>query len=472
MLSSSLKRDGHKSSILFFKRPGFPYTFNHDKYLRESKKIEAYDWIGIHHDGSAFRYSRGPEVTSLEKELLISLINKINPNVIGFSVTIPLIKRIGKISLFIQENTSIPIIFGGAGATTDPEGCLTFCDFACIGEGEKTVLEIARKIDSHKDFFDVNNLCYKSNGKLIMNEMSPLIQNLDELPFPDIDSADKYLIDCDTLTENFAEISYVNRYHMMGSRGCPFSCSYCTESYYKKLYSSQRFLRRRSPESVIKEIKAARKTVDFDIVQFEDEIFSLEYEWLKEFKELYKKEINIPFTCYIYPAKNVDRQLEILKETGMFDTCLSLQSGSEYINKHIFKRRFNKELYIETARKLANMQISFYTDVITYNPFETEDDLKATLDILLQIPKPIAIFINKLYVLKNTTIARLVESSKPGEMNRTPDRVFDYYARLFWFSFTEGKRFVEFCQKIKILKYFPFLLRSNWVISKIRFLLK
>ncbi len=473
VLSSYLKREGHKTSIVFLKRPGFPYTFNHEKYLRESKKVAEYDWTGIHHDGTPFRYSRGPEITTTEKELLLSLINKINPNVIGFSVTAPLIDRIGKISLVIRENVSIPIIFGGAGATIDPEGCLDFCDVACVGEGEKTVLDIAKKIDGNSDFFDVKNLCYlTSDGKIVKNPIYPLIQNLDELPFQDLDPHDKYLIDDDSVVENFKEFSYVGRYHMMGSRGCPFQCSYCTESYYKRLYSSDKFLRRRSPRNVVDEIKLAKKYSDFSIVQFEDEIFSLEYDWLEEFSELYKKEVNLPFTCYIYPIRNLDRQLKLLKDAGVFDICLSLQSGSDYINKKVFKRVFKEKVYLETAQKLEELGIKFYTDVITYNPFEKEDDLKSTLDILLQIPTPLIVFINKLYILKNTSISTLIDSANPKNINRTPNRVFDYYVRLFWFSFAEGKRFVRFCQKVKLFKYFPFLLRSDWVTSKIRLLLK
>ena len=104
MLSSYLKSERHKTAILFFKRPGFPYTFNLEKYLREAKKVEDYDWVGIHHDGTPFRYSRGPGITSNEKELLLSLIGKIKPDIIGFSVTAPLIKRMGQVSLFIKEN--------------------------------------------------------------------------------------------------------------------------------------------------------------------------------------------------------------------------------------------------------------------------------------------------------------------------------------------------------------------------------
>jgi len=114
------------------------------------------------------------------------------------------------------------------------------------------------------------------------------------------------------------------------------------------------------------------------------------------------------------------------------------------------------------------MGIKFYTDVITYNPFEKEKDLKATLNILLQIPKPVIVFINKLYILKNTSISTLVNSDNPNRINRTPTRIFDYYVRLFWFSFSEGRQFVQFCQKVVIFRFFPSLLRSEKIISFIR----
>jgi len=473
MLSATLKEKGHKISVLFLKRPGFPYSSDKKKYLKEAKKVKSYDWVGIHEDGKPLRYSRGPKVTSVEKGLLLSLVEKIGPDLICMSVTAPMAKRTAKISKIIRSDFPIPIIWGGAGATIDPEGCLDHCDFVCVGEGEKVVADIAERIDNKRNIQNVNNLCYNSNGRFVRNPMYPLIRNLDELPFPDVDPRDKFLIEDDSLIENFSEISYSNRYHIMGSRGCLFSCSYCTESYYKKLYSPERFLRRRSPLSIINELKVAMRTLCFQEVQFEDEIFSLEYDWLKEFTDLYKKEVNLPFTCYIYPVRDLDKQLELLKEAGLFDTCLSLQSGSERINKDIFRRPFNQRRYIKTAQKLVSLEITFYTDIITYNPFESEDDLKATLGTLLEIPKPVAVFINKLYVLKNTGISHLIENSNEShKMNMVPKRVFDYYERLFRFSFTENRELVQFCQKVKVFKFFPFLLRSELFLSNVRLLLR
>ena len=78
VLSSCLKEHGHETSVLFFKRPGFPYTINHLKYLQAAKSVEDYDWVGIHHDGTPVRYSRGPSITPEEYRLLFSLIKRMS----------------------------------------------------------------------------------------------------------------------------------------------------------------------------------------------------------------------------------------------------------------------------------------------------------------------------------------------------------------------------------------------------------
>ncbi len=470
MLSAAVKKAGHESSLLFFKRPGYPYSFYHKKYWNEAKKIKTLDWIGIDHNGRPYQYSRGPVITSNEKKLLISLITDIQPDAIGISVTAPLINRIAEITKIIKGSIDLPVIWGGAGATIDPETCLKFCDFVCVGEGEKTIAKIADCIENNTGFHDVENLCYMDGDVIIKNRLSALIDNLDELPFPDISPHGKYLIEDDTLVNNFSEISYSGRYHVMGSRGCLFNCSYCTESYYKKLYQSEKFLRRRSPLSIINELKSAKEIFEFQIVQFEDEIFSLDYEWLKEYKELYTKEINLPFSCYVYPKKNLDRQLRLLKDAGMFDTCLSLQSGSEKINREFFHRPFKKENYYAVARQLEALGLVYYTDIITYCPFETEDDLKETLEVLMEVPaKPKTIYINKLYVLKNTDVETIIhKEDSTRKAVRLPDRLFDYYVRLFQFTVSENKQFIDFCRQSKIFRWFPFILRSRMLMSKIK----
>jgi len=455
ILSSCLKHAGHEAHIVFLKR----YSTGKE-HLKERRNVEKYDWAGIDKKGRAFRYGRGPDVTAAEKKLLLSLIKEIDPHIIGFTVTTPLKARIIGITKLIKRNCPAPIIWGGADPTINPEECLKYCDFVCVGEGERAVVEIADNIDGKKSIKGIKNLVYREGKKIVKNPLHPLVTDLDSLPAKDICPDGKFLIDEGVLIRDFNEVGYTrNRiYHVISSRGCPYNCSYCCENFFKNLYYPENFLRRRSPGSVIKELKAAKEAINYEKVLFEDEVFSMDHDWLKAFKDIYKKEINLPFTCYIYPNKNIEKQLVMLKETGLVSTCLALQSGSEKINRKIFNRPFNKEMFLKTADILKSLGIEYYTDVITYNPFEDKNDLRMTLEALGRLPKPFGLCVNKLYVLNGTRIHDLVKKERV-RARALPDRIFRYYSRLFWFATKYDAGAVNRIEKTALFKYLPFLMK-------------
>ncbi len=463
MMSAALKQRGHESHIVFLQKNGFPIQRN-KRYAKVSKIIEKDDWIGVDKYGKNFSYAKGPVLSDYEKKSLVALIEEINPDVIGISVTTPNAKKAKEVSSLLKKNYPASVlIWGGPHPTIQPREALNHCDFACIGEGEKTILEIADKIDRKEDLTLINNLCYLKDNQLVKNPLNPLIDNLNELPFKDISPANKYLIEENSLIRNFGGFSYSNYYHINTSRGCPFACSYCCEKFFKGLYPNEGFLRRRSPLNVIMELKKAKEMLNLKIVHFEDEIFSLDLDWLKEFKQLYKKEIDLPFLCYIYGLGGIDEQLKILKEMGLFYTCLALQSGSERINRDIFKRYLKKEEYIKIAKILKSLNIAFSVDVITYNPAEEEKDLQDTLEILSQLPKPFDLCLNHLYALGGTEIKTLL--GQYGNKNPLPNKIFDYYGRLFWLATTsEGQKIINILGKKKIFRIYPFLITYLFII--------
>ncbi len=429
IMSSILQKQGHQSFMIVLKR----YT----SVELNAQDIRADDWLGINLKGKNFRHARGPEITDCEKELLIGIIKKIMPDLIGLTVNAPLKSRAVAVTQWIKNECRIPIVWGGAFPTVQPELCLEFCDLVCVGEGEKAIGDIADRIDSHRDFRDVANIGYITDDQYIQNGLSPLMRELDMLPFKDISPKNKYLIENDKIIENFAETSYSKnfKYHAISSRGCVYSCSYCCENYFKRLYAPQPFLRRRSPSHVIQELKEAKQRLGYKMVQFEDEVFSFDKRWLEEFSVLYRKEIGVPFICYVYPNREIEVQLELLKDTGLVNTCLALQSGSERINKDIFHRPFDKELFYLTAEKLRSLKIDYYVDIITFNPFEKREDLEATLKILLELPKPHWLCVNKLYIVEGTDIARMVAHLSREDLEKQlPEKVTQLYARLFWLS--------------------------------------
>jgi radical SAM superfamily enzyme len=152
------------------------------------------------------------------------------------------------------------------------------------------------------------------------------------------------------------------------------------------------------------------------------------------------------------------QRVQILKEAGLILTCLGLQSGSPKTNREIFHRPFNRDLMLQTAAALQSHKIDYYVDVITHNPFETEDDMKATLEVLLELPKPYWLCLNRLYVINGTDISSMMtQEIRQWAKQRDVRRLYDYYSRLYWLSpFTRmHKLTAAVLQKSKFFKRFP-----------------
>ncbi len=77
------------------------------------------------------------------------------------------------------------IIWGGIEPTTEPERCLQWADFVCLGEGEFPMKEFVLKAKegaSLEELEKTNNMAFYKDNKLHINQLYPLITNLDILP--------------------------------------------------------------------------------------------------------------------------------------------------------------------------------------------------------------------------------------------------------------------------------------------------
>lgn len=454
MMSASLRRAGHECDIIFLKRYG------------RSPSVEAepddYPWIGIDTRGREFRYAHGSPITDRELQLLRSVLERIRPGAIGLSVTTPLRKRNARVSRFLKSFTEAPIIWGGYDPTVNTADCLEFCDYACVGEGDVSILEIARRLDASESLDSVPNLSFRRGGSTVTIPRAALVHDLDSLPWRDNRPEHKYFIEDDQLTENYAELT--DRpggiYQTITSRGCPYRCTYCCEASLKDIYTGEKFLRRRSPGDSVAELAEARRHHGATEIMFEDEIFGMDYKWLAQFTPLYRAQVGLPFSAYLYPTRNVDKLLPLLKEAGLTSCCVSLQTGSERIHKKVFDRPYDRELFLKTIRLCRSLGVVFYTDVITFNPYEEESDLEKTLDVLLDIKGPYGLCINKLFVLPGTPLA--VQMERDGKHIEDGDRkeLFAYYCRLF--SIASLSRFsgslVRFVKRWSVFRRRPALL--------------
>lgn len=301
----------------------------------------------------------------------LSKIKEHNPDLIAFSVTTDHFLWAKTISEKIKKFKDIKIIWGGPHPSAVPEIVIkeSFIDYVCIGEGEEALYELCEALQNKKPADNIKNIWSKTGSKIHKNDIRPPIKNLDELPFPDRDNFFK------------EHKSYTDVYSVITSRGCPYKCSFCANTVLQKIYENYSFVRRRSPQNVITELKIAKKE-NITHILFADDIFTLNKSWLKEFLISYKKEINLPFTCEIHPAHIDQETLTLLEEANCASAGFGLQSIGDEIRNNILKRSDTKEQIIKTILLFQTSPIYLYVDILLDVPTQDKKELIETANFL------------------------------------------------------------------------------------------
>ncbi|MEM2914332.1 MAG: radical SAM protein, partial [Candidatus Bathyarchaeia archaeon] len=274
----------------------------------------------------------------------------------------------------IKTALNIPIICGGIHTTFLPDEVLNNpnVDMICIGEGEEALVELVNSMEKGKDTKNIKNLWIKADGKVFKNSIRMLIDDLDSLPFGDRSEFPMKAI----LEENGYEMS------VMASRGCPFSCTYCCNHAWSKLYDGLgNYVRFRSVDNVLAEIAKLAEKYRIETLYFEDDIFTLNKKWAYEFASEYPKFFKFPFRIYVRVEAVDFELLKALKSAGLYMINIGLESGDEHIRRDVMKRNMtNKQIkqVFEWAKKLDLITRDFN---IVGTPGETWKTVKKTVTL-------------------------------------------------------------------------------------------
>lgn len=334
-LSAILKQHGHKTKLIFD-----PALFN-DKY-----------WFDIPLLYNLFKRS--------DQEIIDEVISN-NPDLICFSSFTDNYQWACRLAEKIKKKANIPIVFGGIHTTSVPERVIKneFVDFVVVGEGEYPLLDLANK----KELKNIPNLIYKSGSEIIQNPLGNLIENLDELPFPD--------------KELFREHIPFNHYMISSSRGCPFQCSYCYSNYIGRLYRGKgKFLRRRSADNVINELILAKDRFKVKKVSFEDDVFTMDKKWLQEFIQKYNQKINLPFRCITHTLFMDEEVAALLKNSPCYKVEMGIQCMDEEIRRKYLKRYEKNEQIFKAMDICKKYKLPVYLDHMFGFPGQSEEVLK------------------------------------------------------------------------------------------------
>ena len=355
-------------------------------------------------------------VSEQEISLLKEFVLKEKYLFIGISILSSFtITEIQKVTGIIKSVSNVPVVWGGTYVSIMPRYSAEYCDIAVKGEGEKTIVMLAEAFRKKSDWKNIPNICYfDKNKEYKENELADIVQNIDDIAYPILGYENTYLIESNTLTQGDPILS-TDFYEISCSRGCPFSCSYCCSSTIRRLYKGKgKYLRFRSVESVISELKEAKKKIpQIKSIRFWDEVFSNEKKWVENFVELYKKEINIPFQIWGHPLMVKNDIIKMLSSAGMERIVIGFQSGSPYVRNKIFKRPESNEQIIEASKIVSSHKIpEVYYDLMICHPFESLKHIKETFDLCLQLEPPFRLNIHGLGFLPGADINQLAIDSE------------------------------------------------------------
>jgi len=263
---------------------------------------------------------------------------------------------------------NIVIIGGGPHATVAPLNVLekeNEFDAVLVGEGEKAWLELLHRFDGKTALpQDIKGLWVKNTrSEIIENGWGELVEDLDDLPFPDKNIFAPYY-------------PHEKTYGIITSRGCPYACSFCQNNAFKRQYGQTwSRVRHRSPENVIEELRQARRTYNFESVHFIDDCFSSDKKWLKRFLDMYGREIGLPFRCINHPANLDEERVRLLKEAGCHSVVIGVQSWDNNVRSKLYGRRESDE-QIRAAFEMAEKAgLHTIANHICGSPEETLSDL-------------------------------------------------------------------------------------------------
>src|SRR3989344_3441783 len=250
MISSYLKKNGYEVKIIFL-------TESEDYSRMYSRKV---------------------------LRQLLGLVK--NSGLIGIAAYASTARRASQVIRFLKSRVNIPIVYGGIHATISPEECINENEIVCVGEGEEAILELASAVKNKKDFSKIKNLWVRKENRIIKNNVRPLVENLDKYPYADYEINNHYILENNKIVK-FQE-RHLNGYiFFLTGRGCPYSCTYCSNRLLNNLYKGQKPVRWHSPDYIIDCILELRKKYKslnvFDIR--DDTFFIRSLEQIKEFCE-------------------------------------------------------------------------------------------------------------------------------------------------------------------------------------------
>ena len=287
-----------------------------------------------------------------------------------FSEAVERVKRskaqiIGFYSMFSMKKTTLELVaaiknecmgdcglfvVGGPLPSWSPESFLDAFDVVAVGEGEKTMVELADCVLHGVGFSSVKGLVYKNGEQVVNTGPRGFFEDLDDLAFPP-----RELFDNEAYKRYYLDQFGYSTSSMITSRGCPFSCDFCS----RPIFGTN--IRNRSAQNIVDEVEEIA-ALGYERVWFADDCFTLNREHLLDVcSELVRRKVNVGWEC-LSRVDTMDAEVaEGMKRAGCVRVFFGIESGNDSVlslmNKHITTFQAKRAVYLAKA---AGLQVGAF----------------------------------------------------------------------------------------------------------------
>lgn len=315
----------------------------------------------------------------VEKELL-----KRKPDLVALTALTPTIGRALETAQVVKETLPDSIVvMGGYHPTFNFIETLEDenVDIVIRGEGEYIMLNLVQALENQSSLHDVKGIVFedKNSKEIVVNPEAPLIQDLDELPFPALNllPMKKYrLLDMDTHMTT-----------MITTRGCPMQCSFCSSA---AMHGKK--IRERSVENIVDEIEYLNTNYDIDTIAFMDDTFTLKKRKVMAIcDETLKRNIEIMWGCTSRVDTLDEKLLKKMKEAGCITIFIGVESADQQQLDNMCKNTTIAK--IENAFKIAHkLKIRTIASVALGMPGDTKEIMNKTVKFVHKLKPNYAIY--------------------------------------------------------------------------------
>lgn len=249
-----------------------------------------------------------------------------------------------------QECSDCLFVVGGPLPSWSPESFLEVFDVVAVGEGEETMPELADCLARGREFSGVKGLVYRDGKRIVKTGERAFIENLDTLAFPT-----RELFDNDAYKKYYLNRFGYSTTSMITSRGCPFSCDFCS----RPIFGAD--VRSRSVANIVDEVEQIQ-AMGYDRVWFADDCFTLNRRHLlKVCGELTRRGVDVGWEC-LSRVDTMDLEVaEGMKRAGCIRVFFGIESGNDSVlgimNKHITTAQAKSAVH---AAKAAGLKVGAF----------------------------------------------------------------------------------------------------------------